>query len=197
VRSAAPIEGQLSFGVLLEEPVPAESSEPPEPISVEDVAPPASPRASPPASQPASPSPDAPPVSPTQRPDDAAERTLSPAGERTDPQDWHEILDFEREWTGSPGAKQRAVRDRFGIGSARYHQLLDRALERPEALVYDPGLVGRLRRLRDVRRRKRFAERLEVDPPADATSGRHVDRPTEPSIGPSTDPSLGQGGGGG
>jgi hypothetical protein len=156
VRSAAPIEGQLSFGVLIEEPPgvdPAERSEADEPRSP-DVA------------DATRPAPEEPTVPPVLAEDAALSHQPAPADERADPQDWRAILDFERGWTGSPGAKQRAVRDRFGIGSARYHQLLDRALERPEALVYDPGLVGRLRRVRDARRRKRFAERLEVDTPA-------------------------------
>jgi hypothetical protein len=59
---------------------------------------------------------------------------------------------------GGLAAKQRAVRESFGLSSARYHQVLDRALGHPEALAYDPALVGRLRRLRATRRRKRFAE---------------------------------------
>jgi hypothetical protein len=74
--------------------------------------------------------------------------------------DWREVLDFERgPWSG-PAEKQRAIRKRFGLSSARYHQALDRVLERPEALEYDPMLVRRLRRLREARRAKRFAQRL-------------------------------------
>ena len=180
MRSAAPIEGQLSFGVLLEEPVTEEPSEPEEGPSRQEVAAPARPPPEPRAALPA-------------LSDDAAERAPAPADERADPQDWRAILDFERGWTGSPGAKQRAVRDRFGIGSARYHQLLDRALERPEALVYDPALVGRLRRVRDTRRRKRFAEPLQVDPPVDASTERRADVTGDRPAGPAT----GQGGGGG
>ena len=76
--------------------------------------------------------------------------------------DWRALLDFERGWSGPLTAKQRAIRDSFGLSSARYHQLLDRALELPEALEHDPALVGRLRRLREARRGKRFARRVEV-----------------------------------
>jgi hypothetical protein len=72
------------------------------------------------------------------------------------------ILDFERESWKLSVAKQRAIRERFGFSAARYHQLLNRLLERPEALAYDPMLVRRLRRLRDVRRRRRTAERLGI-----------------------------------
>jgi len=74
-----------------------------------------------------------------------------------------EILDFEREWWKHPGPKERAVRERFGLSTARYHQLLNRTIDRPEALAYDPMLVRRLLRLREVRRRKRFARRLGVE----------------------------------
>jgi len=70
------------------------------------------------------------------------------------------ILDFEREAWRLQVAKQRAIRERFGFSATRYHQLLHRVIERPEALAYDPMLVRRLRRLRDERRRRRVAGRL-------------------------------------
>ena len=73
-----------------------------------------------------------------------------------------EILDFERGWWLEPGPKERGVRERFGFSAARYHQLLNRLIELPEALEYDPMLVRRLRRLRDERRRRRAAGRLGV-----------------------------------
>jgi Protein of unknown function (DUF3263) len=73
------------------------------------------------------------------------------------------ILDFEREsWKLAP-PKERAIRERFGFSAARYHQLLNRAIDRPEALSYDPMLVRRLRRIREVRRRRRVAGRLGVE----------------------------------
>ncbi|MDP9297158.1 MAG: DUF3263 domain-containing protein [Actinomycetota bacterium] len=73
-----------------------------------------------------------------------------------------QILDFEREsWKlGLP--KERAIRERFGFSPARYHQLLNRALDLPEAVAYDPMLVRRLRRVREARRRKRAARRLGI-----------------------------------
>jgi len=72
------------------------------------------------------------------------------------------ILDFEREsWKlGLP--KARAIRERFGFSPAKYHQLLNRALDLPEAVAYDPMLVRRLRRVREARRRKRAAGRLGI-----------------------------------
>jgi len=73
---------------------------------------------------------------------------------------WREILDFEREGWSRSKPKEVAVRDRFGISSARYYQLLNRVIERSEALEYDPMLVQRLRRLRETRRQKRFARPL-------------------------------------
>lgn len=72
------------------------------------------------------------------------------------------ILDFEREsWKLTP-PKERAIRERFGFSAARYHQLLNRAIDLPEALAHDPMLVRRLRRIREVRRRRRVAGRLGV-----------------------------------
>jgi hypothetical protein len=73
------------------------------------------------------------------------------------------ILDFEREWWKLPGSKERAIRERFELSTARYHQLLNALIERPEALQYDPMLVRRLRRLRESRRRKRYARRLGLE----------------------------------
>jgi uncharacterized protein DUF3263 len=73
---------------------------------------------------------------------------------------WQDILDFERSWWSSPTQKEAAVRGRFGMSPARYYQLLNRLIDRPEALAYDPMLVRRLRRVREARRRKRFARRL-------------------------------------
>ena len=71
-----------------------------------------------------------------------------------------ELLDFERNWWKWPGSKERAIRERFGLSAARYYQLLNRLVDRQDALAYDPMLVLRLRRLRAARRRKRTARRL-------------------------------------
>jgi hypothetical protein len=73
-----------------------------------------------------------------------------------------ELLDFERDWWKKPGSKERAVRERFGMTAARYHQLLYRAIDEAAALTYDPMLVRRLRRLRESRRRQRVARRLGI-----------------------------------
>jgi len=73
-----------------------------------------------------------------------------------------DVLDFERESWKLAIPKERAIRERFGFSAARYHQLLGRALDMPQALEYDPMLVRRLHRVRDARRRRRLAGRLGV-----------------------------------
>lgn len=81
--------------------------------------------------------------------------------ERVGPdEDWREILDFEREWWRFAVPKEVAVRRRFAMSAARYYHLLNRLIDLPEALRYDPMLVRRLRRLRDARRRKRFTRQI-------------------------------------
>ncbi|GAA1421268.1 DUF3263 domain-containing protein [Agrococcus citreus] len=59
------------------------------------------------------------------------------------------VLDFEGRWSSHGGAKARAIRAEFGWSTTRYYQVLDAALETPEALRHDPMLVRRLLRLRD------------------------------------------------
>jgi uncharacterized protein DUF3263 len=76
---------------------------------------------------------------------------------------WQEILDFERDWWRSPTPKAVAIRERFGLSAARYYQALNRLIDQPHALEYDPMLVRRLRRMREGRRRKRFARRLGLE----------------------------------
>jgi hypothetical protein len=72
------------------------------------------------------------------------------------------ILDFERHAWKLTVTKERAIRERFGFSPARFHQLLHRIIDRPEALMYDPMLVRRLKRVREVRRRARTASGLGV-----------------------------------
>ncbi|MDG4794257.1 DUF3263 domain-containing protein [Micromonospora sp. WMMD1082] len=66
-----------------------------------------------------------------------------------------EILAFERQWWRHAGAKEQAIRDRFGLSATRYYQLLNALLDDPAALAADPVLVGRLIRLRASRARNR------------------------------------------
>ncbi len=74
-----------------------------------------------------------------------------------------EILAFERQWWKYAGAKETAIRDLFGMSATRYYQVLNTLIDRPEALVADPMLVKRLRRLRASRQRTRSARRLGMD----------------------------------
>ena len=74
-----------------------------------------------------------------------------------------EILEFERHWWKYAGAKETAVREKFDMSSTRYYQVLNALIDRPEALVHDPMLVKRLRRLRTTRQRTRSARRLGFD----------------------------------
>ena len=69
---------------------------------------------------------------------------------------WREILDFERSWHASGTRKEVAIRKRMQVSSVRYYQQLNRAIDLPAALEYDPVLVRRLLRLRERRRRVRF-----------------------------------------
>jgi hypothetical protein len=74
-----------------------------------------------------------------------------------------EILAFERQWWKYAGAKEQAVRDLFDMSATRYYQVLNALIDRPDALVHDPMLVKRLRRLRAARQRARSARRLGIE----------------------------------
>jgi len=74
-----------------------------------------------------------------------------------------EILAFERQWWKYAGAKESAIRDLFAMSATRYYQVLNALIDRPAALVADPMLVKRLRRLRSTRQRTRSARRLGMD----------------------------------
>ena len=71
-----------------------------------------------------------------------------------------EILAFERQWWKYVGAKETAIRESFDMSATRYYQVLNALIDRPEALVEDPLLVRRLRRMRAERQRVRSARRL-------------------------------------
>ena len=74
-----------------------------------------------------------------------------------------ELLAFERQWWKFAGAKEQAIRDKFAMSATRYYQVLNALIDKPEALVQDPLLVKRLRRLRATRQRNRSAKRLGID----------------------------------
>lgn len=91
---------------------------------------------------------------------DAAEVVPTPDSSEVLSDREREILAFERQWWRFAGAKDRAIRELFGMSSTRYYQLLNALLEKPEALAEDAMLVKRLRRLRATRQRARVAKRL-------------------------------------
>lgn len=62
-----------------------------------------------------------------------------------------EILDFERGRWRYQAVKEQAAREKFGMTAVRYAQRLNRLIDLPEALEYNPLVVRRLRRLRAVR----------------------------------------------
>jgi hypothetical protein len=73
------------------------------------------------------------------------------------------MLTFERQWWRQAGAKETAIRDRFGVTPTRYYQVLNALVDRPDALVADPVLVGRLRRVRTSRQRTRSSQVLSKE----------------------------------
>ncbi len=70
----------------------------------------------------------------------------------------HDMLTFERHWWRHAGAKETAIRDRFGMTPTRYYQVLNALVDQPAALAADPLLVGRLRRVRAARKRTRSSQ---------------------------------------
>jgi Protein of unknown function (DUF3263) len=74
-----------------------------------------------------------------------------------------DILAFERQWWKFAGAKEQAIRDKFQMSATRYYQVLNALIDKQEALIHDPLLVKRLRRLRASRQRLRSAKRLGID----------------------------------
>jgi uncharacterized protein DUF3263 len=67
------------------------------------------------------------------------------------------VLALERQWWRYAGAKEEAIRRQFGIGPTAYYQLLNRLIDDPAAVAFDPVLVRRLQRQRAARRRQQAA----------------------------------------
>ncbi|MGV1003944.1 MAG: DUF3263 domain-containing protein [Candidatus Nanopelagicales bacterium] len=74
-----------------------------------------------------------------------------------------QILAFERQWWKYAGAKEQAIRELFDCSATRYYQLLNALLDNPSAVVADPMLVKRLRRMRATRQRQRSARRIGLE----------------------------------
>lgn len=76
-----------------------------------------------------------------------------------------QVLAMERRTFRHQGVKDQAIKDELGLSRVRYDQLLLGAgglLDKPAALMHDPVLVKRLRRLRETRQRARSARRLSA-----------------------------------
>jgi hypothetical protein len=71
-------------------------------------------------------------------------------------------LDFEARWFKYAGAKEARIRELFDDSATRYYQRLNRLIDDPAAIAYNPLVVKRLQRLRDVRTVQRSARRRRV-----------------------------------
>ncbi|MFZ1363033.1 MAG: DUF3263 domain-containing protein [Candidatus Nanopelagicales bacterium] len=70
------------------------------------------------------------------------------------------ILEFEHRWYRHRGEKHVDLSREFGISPIRYFQILNHIIDKPAAVVAEPMLVNRLRRLRDSRRRMHGSVRM-------------------------------------
>ena len=71
-----------------------------------------------------------------------------------------EMLDFERTWWRYAGVKESSIKELFNLTPPAYYQLLNNLIDRREALIAEPILVKRLRRLRDSRTAQRSSSQL-------------------------------------
>ena len=71
-----------------------------------------------------------------------------------------EMLDFERTWWRYAGVKESSIKELFNLTPPAYYQLLNNLIDRSEALLAEPILVMRLRRLRDSRTAQRSSSKL-------------------------------------
>ncbi|MBF4590756.1 DUF3263 domain-containing protein [Curtobacterium sp. VKM Ac-1395] len=76
------------------------------------------------------------------------------------------VLAFEHDRARHDRTKEAEIRVEFDMSPARYYQVLNRVIDTPAALAYDPQLVGRLQRLRRTRTSARAARSFVA--PADA-----------------------------
>jgi len=67
------------------------------------------------------------------------------------------ILDFEKQWWRYAGAKESSIKELFNLTPPAYYQLLNNLIDREAALMAQPMLVKRLRRLRESRTEARAA----------------------------------------
>lgn len=67
------------------------------------------------------------------------------------------VLEFEKQWWRYAGAKESSIKELFNLTPPAYYQLLNNLIDREEALLSQPMLVKRLRRLRESRTEARAA----------------------------------------
>jgi hypothetical protein len=70
------------------------------------------------------------------------------------------LLEFERNWWRHAGSKESAIKELFNLTPPAYYQLLNNLIDRQEALMAQPILVKRLRRIRDARTVARSSRKL-------------------------------------
>ena len=70
------------------------------------------------------------------------------------------MLEFERSWWRHAGVKESSIKELFNLTPPAYYQLLNNLIDREEALMAEPILVKRLRRLRESRTEARSSSKL-------------------------------------
>jgi len=70
------------------------------------------------------------------------------------------LLEFERNWWRHAGSKESAVKQLFNLTPPAYYQLLNNLIDKEAALMAQPILVKRLRRIRDARATARSSSKL-------------------------------------
>lgn len=71
-----------------------------------------------------------------------------------------EVLRVERVWWNKSGYKEQYVREKWGLGTTHYHQIVNQLLDEPASMSVDPVTVNRLRRIRARRREARSRRTL-------------------------------------
>ena len=70
------------------------------------------------------------------------------------------MLEFERSWWRHAGVKESSIKELFNLTLPAYYQLLNNLIDREAAVMAEPILVKRLRRLRDSRTQARSSSKL-------------------------------------
>jgi len=70
------------------------------------------------------------------------------------------MLEFERSWWRHAGVKESSIKELFNLTPPAYYQLLNNLIDREAAVLAEPILVKRLRRLRDSRTQARSSSKV-------------------------------------